>query len=181
MDQLLPLDPAEILTDQVVALTGSGGAGSGIGFGAGGGGGLVTGFNFMGIESKGNRILLIFDVSTSVLNKARRSDMSLAKIKEETINLLRQLPINARFGLIQFTQNFKAFREELLAATDANRAAAKAGIGANGWGRDRCKPLQGQEKSERGCWSVRTGGSNGAGCHLPHFRCELSVERRRQP
>lgn len=127
MGQLLPLDPAEILTDQVVALTGSGGAGSGIGFGAGGAGGsgIVTGFNFMGIESKGNRILLIFDVSTSVLNKARKSDVSLAKIKEETINLLRQLPINARFGLIQFTQNFKAFREELLAATDANRAAAK--------------------------------------------------------
>jgi hypothetical protein len=90
--------------------------------------GAETGFSFMGIESKGKRILLIFDVSTSVLNKARRSDISLAKIKEETISLLQQLPINARFGLIQFTQNFKAFREELLAATDANRAAAKAWI-----------------------------------------------------
>lgn len=130
MDQLLPLDPAEILTDQVAALTGTGGAGSGIGLGAAGGGGsgIETGFSFMGIESKGKRILLIFDVSTSVLNKARRSDVSLAKIKEETISLLQQLPINARFGLIQFTQNFKAFREELLAATDANRAAAKTWI-----------------------------------------------------
>ena len=29
MDQLLPLDPAEILTDQVAALTGTGGAGLG--------------------------------------------------------------------------------------------------------------------------------------------------------
>ena len=130
VDQLLPLDPAEILTDQVAALTGTGGAGSGIGLGAAGGAGsgIETGFSFMGIESKGKRILLIFDVSTSVLNKARRSDISLAKIKEETISLLQQLPINARFGLIQFTQNFKAFREELLAATDANRAAAKAWI-----------------------------------------------------
>ena len=130
VDQLLPLDPAEIFTDQVAALTGTGGAGSGIGLGAAGGAGsgIETGFSFMGIESKGKRILLIFDVSTSVLNKARRSEISLAKIKEETISLLQQLPINARFGLIQFTQNFKAFREELLAATDANRAAAKAWI-----------------------------------------------------
>jgi hypothetical protein len=130
MDQLLPLDPAEILTDQVAALTGPGGAGSGIGLATAGvgGSGIGTGFSFMGIESKGKRILLIFDVSTSVLNKARRSDISLAKIKEETISLLQQLPINARFGLIQFTQNFKAFREELLAATDANRAAAKTWI-----------------------------------------------------
>jgi hypothetical protein len=131
MDQLLPLDPAEILSDQVAALTGPGGAGSGIGLGAGGGGGsagIETGFSFMGIESKGKRILLIFDVSASVLNKARKSGISLAKIKEETIGLLQQLPINARFGLIQFTQNFKAFREELLAATEANRAAAKTWI-----------------------------------------------------
>jgi hypothetical protein len=131
MDQLLPLDPAEILTDAVAALTGPGGAGSGIGPGAGGGGGsagIETGFSFMGIESKGKRILLVFDVSVSVLNKARKSGISLAKIKEETIGLLQQLPINARFGLIQFTQNFKAFREELLAATDANRVAAQTWI-----------------------------------------------------
>jgi hypothetical protein len=129
MDQLLPLDPAEILSDQVAALTGPSGAGSGIGLGGGGGSaGIETGFSFMGIESKGKRILLIFDVSTSVLNKARKTGISLAKIKEETISLLQQLPINARFGLIQFTQNFKAFREELLAATDANRVAAKTWI-----------------------------------------------------
>jgi hypothetical protein len=131
IDQLLPLDPAEILTDEVAALTGPGGPGSAIGLGIGGVGGLTgaqTAFSFMGIESKGKRILLIFDVSTSVLNKARKSGMSLARIKEETLSLLRQLPINARFGLIQFTQNFKAFREELLAATDANRDAAKTWI-----------------------------------------------------
>jgi len=131
MDQLLPLDPAEILADQVAALTGPGGLGSGIAPGAAGSGGLAgieSGFSFMGIDSKGKRVLLIFDVSASVLNKARKSGISLAKIKEETIGLLGQLPINARFGLIQFTQNFKAFREELVAATDANRSAAKTWI-----------------------------------------------------
>ena len=129
IDQLLPLDPAEILTDEVAALTGPGGPGSAIAVGAGGVGGLAgTGFSFMGIESKGKRILLIFDVSASVLNKARKSGTSLGKIKEETVSLLQQLPINARFGLIQFTQNFKAFREELVAATNTNRDAAKAWI-----------------------------------------------------
>ena len=129
VDQLLPLDPAEILTDEVAALTGPGGPGSAIAVGAGGVGGLAgTGFSFMGIESKGKRILLIFDVSASVLNKARKSGTSLGKIKGETVSLLQQLPINARFGIIQFTQNFKAFREELVAATNANRDAAKAWI-----------------------------------------------------
>ena len=94
IDQLLPLDPAEILTDEVAALTGPGGPGSAIAVGAGGVGGLAgTGFSFMGIESKGKRILLIFDVSASVLNKARKSGTSLGKIKEETVSLLQQLPI----------------------------------------------------------------------------------------
>ena len=131
MDQLLPLDPAEILADQVAALAGTDGAGSGVAPGAAGSGGaagIESGFSFMGIESTGKRVLLIFDVSASVLNKARKRGISLEKIKEETIALLEQLPINARFGIIQFTQNFKAFREELLAATDANRATAKAWI-----------------------------------------------------
>ena len=131
MDQLLPLDPAEILADQVATLTGTAGLGSGVAPGAAGSGGpakIQSSFSFMGIESTGRRILLIFDVSASVLNKARKRGVSLRKIKEETIALLHQLPINARFGIIQFTQNFKAFREELIPATDLNRSKAKSWI-----------------------------------------------------
>ncbi len=131
LDQLLPLDPAEILADQVATLTGTAGLGSGVAPGAAGSGGpagIKSSFSFMGIESTGRRILLIFDVSASVLNKARKRGVSLNKIKEETIALLHQLPINARFGIIQFTQNFKAFREELIPATDLNRSKAKGWI-----------------------------------------------------
>ncbi len=130
-DQLLPLDPAEILADQMATLTGTAGLGSGIAPGAtgsGGPGGIKSSFSFMGIESTGRRILLIFDVSTSVLNKARKRGISLNKIREETIALLNQLPINARFGLIQFTQNFKAFRQQLIPANDLNRSKAKSWI-----------------------------------------------------
>ena len=131
MDQLLPLDPAEILADQVATLTGTAGLGSGVAPGVAGSGGpakIQSSFSFMGIESTGRRILLIFDVSASVLNKARKRGVSLRKIKEETIALLHQLPINARFGIIQFTQNFKAFREVLVPATDLNRSKAKSWI-----------------------------------------------------
>ncbi len=131
VDQLLPLDPAEILADQMATLTGTAGLGSGVAPGAAGSGGyakIQSSFSFMGIESTGRRILLIFDVSASVLNKARKRGVSLSKIKEETMALLHQLPINARFGIIQFTQNFKAFREELIPATDLNRSKAKSWI-----------------------------------------------------
>jgi len=128
VDQMLPLDPAQILTDQVTSLVGTGGLGSGTGYGAGGGnggGGLSTGFSFMGIKSQGKRILLLFDVSSSVANKVAKSGVPMTKIRDETVALLDSLPISSRFGMIQFTQNYKAFNTELLPASDQNREAAK--------------------------------------------------------
>jgi len=126
LDQMLPLDPSEIVSDQVSGLLGSGGLASGIGSGgAGSVGGLgAAGMNFFGIQSNGERILLLFDVSSSVVNKANQAGVPLSKIREETAALIGKLPISARFGIIQFTQNYKPFNSELLPATDQNRAEA---------------------------------------------------------
>ena len=123
MDQMLPLDPAEVVSDQVSSLVGTAGQGAG-GEGAGGLGGTGTGLSFFGIQSTGKRILLLFDVSTSVVNKANKAGVPLSKIQEETIALVGKLPISARFGIIQFTQNYKPFNKELLPATDQNRESA---------------------------------------------------------
>ncbi len=124
MDQMLPLDPSALISDQVSSLVGDAGLGAG-GAGLGGGGkGFGTEFSFMGIRSSGRNILLLFDVSESVVNEAAKTDMPLVRIKEETVELIGKLPITARFGLIQFTQNYKAFSAQLLPATDANRASA---------------------------------------------------------
>jgi hypothetical protein len=127
MDQMLPLDPSEIVADAVSSLVGAAGVGGG-GSGAGGLGGTGEGFSFMGIESSGRRIALLFDVSGSVVNKAESSGMSMNRIREETIKLIDSLGINTRFGLYQFVRNYKAFREELLPATDPNKEAARSWI-----------------------------------------------------
>ena len=126
LDQMLPLDPSEIVSDQIASLAGSGGLGNGLGAGGSGGGGFGggTGMSFFGIQSTGKRILLIFDVSTSVVNKANAAGVPLSKIQEETAALIGKLPISARFGIIQFTRNYKPFKDELVPATDQNRAAA---------------------------------------------------------
>jgi len=123
IDQMLPLDPSEIVSDQVTSLVGTSGLGAG-GEGSGGTGGLGTGMSFFGIQSSGKRILLIFDVSGSVVNKANKAGVPLTKIQEETSTLISKLPVSSRFGIIQFTRNYKAFNSELLPATDQNRAAA---------------------------------------------------------
>ena len=125
MDQMLPLDPSEIVSDQASSLVGTSGLGNGLGTGGSGGGGFGgTGMSFFGIQSTGKRILLLFDVSSSVVNKADKAGVPLTRIQEETSALISKLPITARFGIIQFTQNYKPFKPELLPATDQNRAAA---------------------------------------------------------
>lgn len=125
LDQMLPLDPSELVSDQVSSLMGSSGMGSGMGNSLLGGGGTGTGMSFMGIESEGSRILLLFDVSGSVVNKAEQIGVPFSKIREETIKVIETLPLNARFGLIQFVRNYKPFREELVVATSGNKGAAK--------------------------------------------------------
>lgn len=125
LDQMLPLDPANLLADQAGSLIGSAGLGSGHGgggLGAGGTGG--RGFSFLGIESDGARIVLLFDVSTSVLNKAHASGLPLTKIKDETLALIRTLPLNARYSIVQFVRNYKPFSDLLVPATPPNRERA---------------------------------------------------------
>lgn len=130
IDNLLVPDPSAIATSMVTGLAGTGGAGSGAGFGLGGAGGkgLGTGVDFMGIKASGQRVLLLFDVSGSVVNKANQSSMPLAKIKEETVAMITRLPADARFGIIQFVRNYKTFQPELIPATVPNRELARTWI-----------------------------------------------------
>lgn len=113
------------------SLQGIGGIGAGLSVGTGLGGtgmGKGAGFQFMGVQTQGQRVFLLFDVSTSVVNKAKKSGVPMSKIKDETLKLLESLPVNARFGIVQFVRNFKPFHEDLLPASPQNRDLAKAWI-----------------------------------------------------
>ncbi|MBK1883963.1 hypothetical protein JIN85_16205 [Luteolibacter pohnpeiensis] len=134
MNDMLTPDPAAIANSMVTGLAGASGsgAGSGLGLTGAGGKGLGTGLNFMGIKSSGQRVLLLFDVSGSVVNKAAKSDMPLSKIKEETLNMIDKLPTDSRFGIIQFVRNYKPFQPELIPATQPNRDLARQWV-ASEW------------------------------------------------
>jgi hypothetical protein len=130
IDNLMVPDPSAIANSMVTGLAGAAGsgAGSGLGLSGAGGQGLGTGIDFMGIRANGQRILLLFDVSGSVVNKANASAMPLAKIKEETMSMIENLPADSRFGIIQFVRNYKMFQEELVPATHPNRELARKWI-----------------------------------------------------
>lgn len=128
LDQMLPLDPSELISDQIAGLVGSAGLGSGLGDGLSGGGGTGEGASLFGIRADGDRILLLFDVSLSVVNKANAAGVPLERIQEETIKLIGTLPISAQFSIIQFTGNYMPFSENLVAASPANKKAAQAWV-----------------------------------------------------
>ncbi len=125
MDQMLPLDPSELISDQVSGLVGSAALGSGLGQGMSGGGGTGDGMSFFGVRAQGDRILLLFDVSSSVVNKAVAAGIPLERIQEETIKMIGTLPISSQFSLIQFTGNYMPFTDELIAATPGNKELAQ--------------------------------------------------------
>ncbi|MBP6602182.1 MAG: VWA domain-containing protein [Verrucomicrobiales bacterium] len=125
LDQMLPLDPSELISDQVNGLVGSAGLGTGLGQGMSGGGGTGDGMSFFGVKAQGDRILLLFDVSSSVVNKAAAAGIPLERIQEETVKMIGALPISSEFSLIQFTGNYMPFTEELIAATPGNKDLAK--------------------------------------------------------
>lgn len=125
--KMLPLDQAELVSDQLATLTGSAGLGTGLGSGLNGVGGTgkTAAFSFLGLKAEGRRLVLLFDVSGSVVNKAAASGMPLDRIKAETLKLIDSLPAGARFGLIQFVRNYKPFLPELAAVTPAARTQAR--------------------------------------------------------
>lgn len=149
MDQLLPLDPSEIVSDQISSMVGSSGLGSGMGNGGAGSGGMGgTSLSFFGIKTEARRILLLFDVSGSVVNKANASGVPLSRIKEETSELISKLPVNSRYSLIQFVRNYKAFSDELVAASPANKDLAHQWIETQ-WNESGMMPAGGQGVKSR--------------------------------
>lgn len=123
IETMMTLEPSQLLSDAITGLTGSG---FGAGGGGGGGGGLGTSFGFMGIQTEGRRILIITDISLSVVNAARRAGEDFEKIREETKRLLDSLPITASFNFIQHSRNYAPWKPDLVPVTDQNREEAKA-------------------------------------------------------
>lgn len=122
LDAVSTIDPSDIVSDQVESLVAAAGDGSGSGTGGGRGGSI----SFLGVTSTGSRVVLLFDVSTTVMNASARAGMPMERIKEKTLELLQSLSINTTFGLGQFARNYAFFNNELLPASDPNRAKARA-------------------------------------------------------
>jgi hypothetical protein len=124
LDQALPLDPSQLIADNVSSLAAADGTGTG-GMGSAGAAGFGgKGLSFLGVESVGQRIMLWFDVSGTVANKAKAAGVPVEKMQQELIALIEKLPITSRFTVYQFASNYKPFSKELVPASPAKKQEA---------------------------------------------------------
>jgi hypothetical protein len=76
----------------------------------------------------GQRILILFDVSRSVLNKAREFNFPMSRIQDEVLGLIEACPEGTSIGIIQFTQNFKPYSETLVSLDNDTRDSLRTWI-----------------------------------------------------
>ena len=107
--------------------------------------------SFFGVEDRAQRIVICFDISTTVKNKVERAGYSMERIREETEALVDGLNANTLFGLIQHARNYDLFRDYLVPATRDNKEAARRwlrsefrtdGMSARGWRRGNPNGIQ---------------------------------------
>ena len=140
VDQMLPLDPSELISDQVNSLVGSAGTGSGAGDGIGGSGGTGDGVSFFGIKDEARSVVIMIDVSASMFGRTGDLDYSSGKllrqgkeqsfqrVRDEAFKLIDSLGIDTTFGIVRWSGSARAWQERLVPATSVNKAAAKKHI-----------------------------------------------------
>jgi hypothetical protein len=140
VDQMLPLDPSELISDQVNSLIGVGGIDSGFGYGDGGENGSGEGISFFGIKDQARSVVIMIDVSASMFGRTgdldystgrllrKGKEQSFQSVREEALKLIDSLEIDMRFGIIRWSGSARSWQEKLVPATTANKVAARKHI-----------------------------------------------------
>ncbi len=143
LDQVMPIDPSTMITDQVSAVVGAAGDGSGDGNGGKGGGGMGgVGMSFFGIRDKGNSVVIMIDVSDSMFTRTgdavyadrggklvkQGTEQSFQAVRDQALALVDSLGPNTRFGIVRWSGGAYSWKPELVAANDKNKADAKEHI-----------------------------------------------------
>lgn len=102
------------------------GAGLGLtggGLGMGGGG---TSMRFFGTKATGQNIVIVVDVSGSMVKGKGKSSKTYGELEKEVIRVLRGFDLKSSFGLIVFSRDAKTFRSHLVRSTSEEKERAVA-------------------------------------------------------
>lgn len=77
-----------------------------------------------GLEAEGERIVILFDNSLTVWNRAQAVGVSSDRFVAELSRMIEDFGVNTEFALIPFAQKVGTFKDSLIPATQSNRQAA---------------------------------------------------------
>lgn len=125
----IKMDPKIIKTSfqpKFKAVTGTGlGAGLGTGYGVGGFGTGVSAFDFFGIKGRGDRIVILMDVSVSMVEEERGGERGYQRVKDRIGKVVDALSAGALFNVICFADAASSFEKEMVVANEDNKTKAK--------------------------------------------------------
>jgi hypothetical protein len=106
---------------EIAAQLGAGkGGGMGDAMGRIGGGNMMT---FFKQKVEGKSMVVVVDVSGSMLG-GLKSEKTYEVLEDEVSTLIRSLPPTARFGVVAFSRDARAFRKGLVAASSDDKSKA---------------------------------------------------------
>lgn len=101
------------------------GSGLGTGYGLGGFGAGVSAFDFFGIKGRGDRIVILLDVSVSMVEDERGGERGYQRVKDRIGKVVDALSAGALFNIICFADAASAFEKEMVVANEDNKNKAK--------------------------------------------------------
>lgn len=140
---LPPLPEINLPDESAPTVMSAGGRGAAFGTAAGsslggGGGGNGAPINFFGIKDLSNSVVIMIDVSDSMFTrtgdaKGRKlvrhgKAEAFQTVRDEAIKLVQSLTPQTRFDVVRWAGSARAWQPQLVAATEANKAAAVAHI-----------------------------------------------------
>ncbi len=78
-------------------------------------------FSILGISDRARRLVIAFDISSSVVDNMAKSGMDILLVRDETAKAVDTLNANTLFGLIQFSRRYDLFSDYLVPATKGNK------------------------------------------------------------
>ncbi len=87
--------------------------------------------SFFGLEDNAQKVVIIVNTSASVMRKASRRGVSIQKIQDEVIEMIKGLESGTLFGIVQFSQGVRVFSEFLVPAISRNKASVSSWVREN--------------------------------------------------
>ncbi|MCC5835466.1 MAG: hypothetical protein JJU20_12090 [Opitutales bacterium] len=81
--------------------------------------------SLFGLQTEATRVVIAFDISSSVKTKVERAGLSMERIRDQTWSNLESMNANTLFGLIQFARASDSFETQLRPATQRHLTAAQ--------------------------------------------------------